>query len=92
MIKQFLPLLRSLVLGLTTSLVAESAAHAQQAPARAVTLNLTQLRQQLAPALGSTAHPGEASTYRISLPTLQGNQAFLLTETHILPATDTVAS
>ena len=68
------------------------ASHAQQAdsPARRVALDLAQVRQQLAPET-HLARAGQPATYRLALPTPEGTQSFVLTETFVLPAADPTA-
>ncbi|SES95518.1 M12 family metallo-peptidase [Hymenobacter actinosclerus] len=68
------------------------ALRAQQLPAPSpVALDFAQIRQQLAPPARRSGAPAEPPTYRIVLPTLHGPQAFLLTETFVLPAADAAA-
>jgi hypothetical protein len=70
----------------------EVAAQAQRpSPVQRVALDVTQLRQQLAPAAGSSARARQAATYRVGLPTLQGTRFFVLTESFVLPASDAAA-
>jgi len=79
----------SCLLGLALLLIANLPLLAQQQPARPVSLDIVGLRQQLAARPGSSAR--QEAAYRISLPTLHGPRAFVLTETHVLPATDAAA-
>ncbi|QNH63182.1 M12 family metallo-peptidase [Hymenobacter sediminicola] len=64
---------------------------AQQAPPRRVSVNVEQLRQQLTATPSTSARLGSVAAYRVILPTLQGSRAFVLTETHVLPAADAAA-
>ncbi|SHK59229.1 M12 family metallo-peptidase [Hymenobacter psychrotolerans] len=64
---------------------------AQQPSARRVTLDVDQIRRQLTADAGTAARPGPPAPHRISLPTLRGSRAFVLTETHVLPASDAAA-
>ena len=53
-----------------------------------VVLDVAGLRRQLAAPAGAAARFGDGITYRISLPTLHGVQAFVLSETFVVPASD----
>ena len=59
-----------------------------QAVAQAVTLDVAGLRRQLTAPAEASARPGVPVSYRISLPTLRGVQAFVLSETFVVPASD----
>ncbi len=63
----------------------------QLATTQRVALNVLQIRQQLAPVAGASARARQVATYRVLLPTPQGAQEFLLTETFVLPADDPAA-
>jgi len=62
----------------------------QLPPAQAVSVDVAGLRRQLTEP-GAGARSQGPPTHRIALPTLNGSRAFVLLETHVLPATDAAA-
>lgn len=83
-----LSILRGLLLGCVVVLLPGHPTLAQKNPtAQVVSLDMPLLRRQLTP----PAARGSRPTYRLQLPTLRGSRPFVLTESFVLPATDTVA-
>jgi hypothetical protein len=60
-----------------------------QTAGRAVALDLAQLRRNLSPS--AAMRPGETGRFVVTLPTLNGEESFTLTETFVLPAADAAA-